>query len=47
MVRSVREGRESLFEFDPKPMDEMREYLKRVSLDWDAALGRLKALVER
>jgi DNA-binding transcriptional ArsR family regulator len=46
IVHSVRDGRESLFEFDPEPMDEMRAYLDRVSADWDAALGRLKTFVE-
>jgi DNA-binding transcriptional ArsR family regulator len=47
IVRNVRTGRESLFEFDPEPIDEMRAYLERVSADWDQALFRLKAFVER
>jgi DNA-binding transcriptional ArsR family regulator len=47
IVHSVHKGRESLFAFDPKPMDEVREYLDRVSAQWDEALGRLKAFVER
>lgn len=47
LVRSVHKGRESLFEFDPRPMDELRAYLDRVSAEWDQALGRLKAFVER
>lgn len=47
IVHSVHRGRESLFEFDPRPMDELREYLDRVSAEWDEALGRLKAFVER
>lgn len=46
IVRSVRMGRESLFEFDPNSIDELREYLERVSCQWDQALARLKALVE-
>jgi len=46
IVRSVHQGRESLFEFDPKPMNELREYLDRVSAEWDQALGRLKVFVE-
>jgi DNA-binding transcriptional ArsR family regulator len=46
IVHGVRAGRESLFEFDPKPIDELKEYLERVSAQWDQALGRLKALVE-
>jgi DNA-binding transcriptional ArsR family regulator len=47
IVHSARTGRESLFELDPKPMGEIREYLDRVSEQWDQALGRLKAFVER
>lgn len=46
IVRSVRHGRESLFEYAPEPVEEMRQYLERVSAQWDAALGRLKAFVE-
>jgi DNA-binding transcriptional ArsR family regulator len=47
IVRSVRTGRESLFEFDPAPIDEARKYLDLVSEQWDQALARLKAFVER
>lgn len=47
IVHSVHKGRESLFEFDPEPMDKLRAYLNRVSAEWDQALGRLKAFVER
>jgi DNA-binding transcriptional ArsR family regulator len=46
LVRSVRAGRESRFEFDPQPMDGIREYLDRVSRQWDQALSRLKSFVE-
>lgn len=46
MVRSVRTGRENLFEFDPQPVEGLREYLDFVSGQWDQALGRLKAFVE-
>ncbi len=46
IVRGVRTGRESLFEFDPQPIDELRKYLDLVSEQWDEALGRLKAFVE-
>jgi hypothetical protein len=42
----ARTGRESLFEFDPAPMNELQEYLDRVSEQWDQALSRLKSLVE-
>jgi DNA-binding transcriptional ArsR family regulator len=46
IVRCVRAGRESLFELDPKAIDEMKAYLERVSAHWDAALGRLRWFVE-
>jgi DNA-binding transcriptional ArsR family regulator len=47
IVRGVRAGRESLFEFDPKPMEEIKSYLEQVSEQWDKVLGRLKAFVEK
>lgn len=47
IVRSVRSGRESLFEFDPAPLREVKSYLDVVSQQWDLALSRLKDFVER
>jgi DNA-binding transcriptional ArsR family regulator len=47
VVRSVRAGRESLFALDPKPIDDLRRYLETVSAQWDDALARLKAFVEK
>ena len=46
IVRSVRSGRENLFEFDPVPMQEIKKYLDLVSKQWDQALFRLKSFVE-
>jgi DNA-binding transcriptional ArsR family regulator len=46
VVRSVRVGRESLFELQAQPIEEVRDYLNEVSLQWDDALARLKAHVE-
>jgi DNA-binding transcriptional ArsR family regulator len=46
IVRSVHRGRESLFEFDPKPIEETRKYLDFVSEQWDQTLSRLKSFVE-
>ncbi|MGA8223152.1 MAG: metalloregulator ArsR/SmtB family transcription factor [Candidatus Acidiferrales bacterium] len=46
IVRSAHAGRESLFEFVPKPIEEIKEYLDRVSEQWDQALARLKLFVE-
>ena len=47
VVRSVRVGRESLFELEPRPIEEIRTYLDQVSRQWDDALARLKAHVEK
>ena len=47
VVRGVRAGRESLFELDPRPINGLKEYLESVSEQWDEALGRLTAFVER
>ena len=47
VVRSIRVGRESLFEFRPQRLREAESYLARVSAQWEEALGRLKALVEK
>jgi DNA-binding transcriptional ArsR family regulator len=46
IVHSVRAGRESRFQFDPVPIQEIKEYLDLVSEQWDQALSRLKAFVE-
>ena len=47
IVRSVKSGRENLFELDPAPLREVRDYAEVVSSQWDAAIGRLKAFVEK
>lgn len=46
IVHSVRTGRKNLFEFDPRPIEEMKHYLDLVSQQWDQALARLRSLVE-
>lgn len=47
IVRSAHTGRETLFEFNPQPMEGLKEYLDLVSRQWDQALSRLKSFVER
>ena len=47
LVRGVRRGRENLFELEPKPLAEAQRALESISRQWDAALARLKAFVER
>lgn len=46
IVHGVRAGREKRFEFDPEPMQEIKQYLDIVSEQWDQALARLKSFVE-
>jgi len=47
IVRSAHAGRERLFEFDPEPIEGLKEYLNAVSAQWDKALSRLKSFVEK
>jgi DNA-binding transcriptional ArsR family regulator len=47
VVHSIRVGRESLYEFRPDSFKRAQTYLERVSGQWDQALTRLKALVEK
>jgi DNA-binding transcriptional ArsR family regulator len=46
LVRSERFGRETLWELETKRLAEARQYLDRISEQWDRALVRLKAFVE-
>lgn len=46
IVHAARTGRETLFKFDPEPIEELKEYLDLVSDQWDQALARLKSFVE-
>jgi DNA-binding transcriptional ArsR family regulator len=47
LVRCLRVGRESLFEFEPAPIKKMKTYLEEVSEQWDQTLDRLKMFVEK
>jgi DNA-binding transcriptional ArsR family regulator len=46
VIQSVRTGRENLFEINREPLIEMKEYLEKISVQWDEALSRLKNFVE-
>jgi len=46
LVRCRRRGRESLWELDPRRLEAARHYLDAISRQWDAALLRLRSLVE-
>jgi DNA-binding transcriptional ArsR family regulator len=47
IVRSAHSGRERLFEFDPEPLEGLKEYLDFVSGQWDKARSRLKSSAEK
>jgi DNA-binding transcriptional ArsR family regulator len=47
LVHRIPAGRESLFRFDPEPIAKASDYLAFVSEQWDQALSRLKAFLER
>jgi len=46
LVRGARHGRESVWQLEPRRLDEARRYLELISEGWDAALGRLRQFVE-
>lgn len=46
IIRSVRSGRENLFQFRPDRMTDLRAYMDFVSQQWDQALPRLQVFVE-
>jgi DNA-binding transcriptional ArsR family regulator len=47
VVRSRRQGRESLFALNPKSIVGLQDYLALVSGQWDDTLSRLKRFVEQ
>jgi len=47
LVRSTREGRAQIYELQPKRLAQARLYLDQISDQWDEALERLRALVEK
>ncbi|WP_394827649.1 ArsR/SmtB family transcription factor [Pendulispora albinea] len=46
LVRSLRDGRERIWELEPQKLEQAQKDLERISKRWDEALGRLKAFVE-
>jgi len=46
LVRGYRAGRERVWELEPDRLDDARRMLDFISERWDAALARLKRLVE-
>ncbi|MGD0674382.1 MAG: metalloregulator ArsR/SmtB family transcription factor [Polyangiaceae bacterium] len=46
VVRGTRDGRESVWELQPRRLEEAQRYLDQISKQWDGAIDRLKGLVE-
>ncbi len=46
LVRSTREGRERIWQIQPKRLTDAHRYLDQISMQWDAAISRLRAFVE-
>jgi DNA-binding transcriptional ArsR family regulator len=47
LVRGARVGRDHVWEIEPARLDEARRWLDHIEGQWDEALGRLKASLER
>jgi DNA-binding transcriptional ArsR family regulator len=47
LVRSMQQGRESLWQLEQKRIAAARRHLQTISAQWDQTLGRLKRFVER
>jgi DNA-binding transcriptional ArsR family regulator len=47
LARHVKSGREQIWELETRRLEMARRCLDRISDQWDIALGRLKALVEK
>ena len=47
LVRSAGRGRTHVWEIEPARFDEARRWLDQIEGQWDEALGRLKASLER
>jgi len=46
LVRSERRGRERIWKFEPRRLEDVRRYLAQISQQWDDALERLRSAVE-
>lgn len=47
LVTRRKSGRESLYAYSPQPLHDARQYIDVVDRQWEQALGRLKAFLER
>ena len=46
LVRSAKDGRERIWELQPKRLEDAQRYLDEISSQWDRAIDRLRAFVE-
>ena len=46
LVRSARDGRERIWEVQPRKLADVARYLDQISAQWDQAIERLRAFVE-
>jgi DNA-binding transcriptional ArsR family regulator len=46
LVRSSKDGRERIWELEPKRLGDAQRYLDQISSQWDRAIDRLRAFVE-
>jgi DNA-binding transcriptional ArsR family regulator len=46
LVSKVKDGRESLYKLDAKPLKSLQEYLAIIAAQWDKDLNNLKKFVE-
>jgi DNA-binding transcriptional ArsR family regulator len=46
LVSGMRRGRERVWRFEPKRLEDAHAFLDRISRQWDSALARLAKLVE-
>ena len=47
LVRSSKEGRQSVYTLQPRALAEAKRWLDTISLEWDDTLERLRAFVEK
>ncbi len=46
LLRSYRRGRQSIWQLEKRRLADAKRYLDQIAREWDAALGRLRDLVE-
>jgi DNA-binding transcriptional ArsR family regulator len=46
LVRSTKDGRERIWELQPKRLEDAQHYLDEINSQWDRAIDRLRAFVE-